>query len=190
MDNTDNHPLSVDEIDRLLAAIDLSSAVGVRNATMILIMIYTGAKVGELVGKEGDSDTIQGGIRVGDFDRASGTITLRRPKDKVERVIPIPMRIQQYLLIWLDSRPETDGTDLLFVTGRGTRIQNRYVRRMISEYGRAAGIDRDVRPSLLRRTYARGVLRESGDLHVLKEALGHRHLASSIRYLEDQDGTL
>lgn len=188
MDIPMHQPLSLEEIERLIAVIDLSTAVGVRNATMILIMAFTGAKVGELVGKEGDADGVQGGIRLGDFDRTSGTITLRRPKDKAERIIPIPMRIQQYLLIWLDSRPDAADTDLLFVTGRGTRIQNRYVRRMIGEYGRAAGIDRDVKPSSLRWTYARGVLRESGDLHVLKEALGHRHLASSIRYLDDQDG--
>jgi len=188
MDDTTKRPLSVEEIERLISVIDLSTAVGIRNATMILIMVFTGAKVGELVGKEGGGAVVRGGIRIDDYDRVSGTITLRRPKDDGERVIPIPMRIQQYLLIWLDARPSVPESDLLFVTGRGTRIQNRYVRRMISEYGRAAGIDRDVRPSLLRRTYAQGVLRESGDLHVLKEALGHRHLASSIRYLDDQEG--
>jgi len=169
MDDTTKRPLSVEEIERLISVIDLSTAVGIRNATMILIMVFTGAKVGELVGKEGGGAVVRGGIRINDYD-------------------PIPMRIQQYLLIWLDARPSVPESDLLFVTGRGTRIQNRYVRRMISEYGRAAGIDRDVRPSLLRRTYAQGVLRESGDLHVLKEALGHRHLASSIRYLDDQEG--
>lgn len=187
MNDEHRTPLTAEEINRLLSAIDLSTAVGVRNATMVLLMISTGAKVGELVGKEGDSEGPRGGLLIGDYDRRAGTITLRRPKDGGERVLPIPVRIQQYLRTWLDSRPQLDGNDLVFVTNRGTRIQNRYVRRMLHEYGRAAGIDRDVRPSLLRHTYAQEVLRETGDLHFLKESLGHRHLASSIRYLEGRE---
>ena len=187
MNDATRRPLSGDEIDRILSVIDLSTDVGLRNATMILLMISTGAKVGELVGKEERSHEVRGGLRVPDIDFRGGTVTLRRSKDQKERMMPIPTKIQQYLKVWLSARPENTDSDLVFVTGRGTRLQNRYVRRVLNEYGRSAGIDRDVRPSLLRHTYAREVLRETGDLRFLQESLGHRHITSSVRYVEGHE---
>ncbi len=187
MRNGYRETLSAREIERLLNAIDLSTAIGLRNATLILLMIATGAKVGELVGKELDSGDTTGGLRKGDFDESAGTVILRRPKDGAERTMAVPLRVRQYLQVLIESRPRANKSDLVFVTGRGTRLQNRYVRRMIHDYGRAAGLDRDVRPSLLRHTYARELLKESGDLFAVKSALGHRHLASSVRYLAEED---
>jgi integrase len=183
----EHQPLTQDEADRLLSAIDLSTATGLRNATLILLMIETGAKVGELVGKERSEGARVGGLRADDIDFRAGTVTLRRPKDHKERVMPLPAKLQQYLKALIESRPPQPDRDLVFVTRRGTALQSRYVRRILTEYARAARLDRDIRPSLLRRTFALGAYSRTRDVVSLRDQLGHSSTASSLRYIEEGD---
>lgn len=172
------------QLESLLEQPDLSTAVGVRNMAMILLFLDAGAKVGELVGKEGSNQELRGGLRLDDLDleQSPATITLRRPRDGSARVVELPLPTVRYLTAWLSLRPKTEA-DLVFVTSRGTRILNRYVRRMLHDYGVAAGITVDVKPSLLRHTFAHRRLAETGDLQRLAKTLGHRHIVSSLRYL-------
>ena len=176
--------LTEDQLKSLLEQPDLSSPIGVRNIAIILLILEAGAKVGELVGKEGDASELRGGLRLEDLnlDDESPTVVFRRPRDGTERTVSIPSSTARFLVAWIELRPISD-TDLVFVTGRGTRLQNRYVRRMLHDYGVAAGIDIDVKPSLLRHTFARRHFVETGDLEALAATLGHKHVVSSVRYL-------
>ncbi len=209
------HRLSAEDVQALLEAPDRESRVGLRNVVIMLCMVLAGLKVGEIVGKEGDPDATEGGLRLSDVDFHKGT--LRVVGKKGARVLEVPLQLQQFLRAWLDIRPrQTAGTggrddsgtaggkaaegeavrrtggrnpasELVFTTIKGTKIQNRYVRRMLHDYGRAAGLGVDVKPSLLRDVYARRVLKETGDLRELAARLGHQHLASSLRYLEGDE---
>lgn len=183
-------PLTKEEFARLIGVIDLTSATGVRNAALLLLMAATGAKVSELVGKESAPSGAQrsglSGARLGDLNLSEHTLTLQSGKTGEPRLASLPLNVEQFLRSWLAVRPQTD-SDLIFVTSRGTRLQNRYVRRMLHDYGEAARIEIDVRPSILRRTYASNLLRDTGSLRALQRALGHRHLASAVRYLEEED---
>ena len=184
--------LTATELERLIQTIDLSSPVSIRNATLIMVMIHTGAKTSELVGRETDdgSSAHTPGLLLEDVDLKQHQIRLRGRRGENERWKPLPLVAEQFLRTWLTIR--TGDTDAVFVTMRGTRLQNRYVRRMLHQYGKQAGIEVDVKPSVLRRTYAARVLNETGSLTALQSALGQRHLASAARYLNEwnrgQDG--
>ena len=187
--------LSAADVQALLETPDRESPVGLRNFAIMLCMVLAGLKVGEIVGKEGDGTSAEGGLRLSDIDFRKGTV--RVVGKKGVRVLDVPLSLQQFLKAWLDIRPTPqeasaespggDRNDLVFTTMKGTRIQNRYIRRMLHDYGVAAGLEIDVKPSLLRDVYARRVLKETGDLRELAARLGHRNLASSLRYLESEE---
>lgn len=183
--------LDAEQLKSLLQQPDLSTRVGIRNMAMLLLFLETGAKVGELVGKEEDRSEIKGGIRLKDLhiEETPPTITLRKPRDGETRTVELPPATVQYLRGWLALRPDT-ALDLVFVSNRGTRILNRYVRRMLHDYGVAAGIEVDVKPSLLRHTFARRKIEETRDVEQLARTLGHSNIVSSLRYLfaERSDG--
>jgi site-specific recombinase XerC len=177
--------LKDDELARLLQQPDLGTKVGVRNMATILLMLETGAKSGELLGKEGDTAEIRGGLRLADIQGSGVTgrrIVLRKPSDGSQRTSDLPAVASRFVAAWLAVRPRSD-LDLVFVTTRGTRIMNRYVRKMLHDYGVAAGITVDVKPSVLRHTFARRRLSSGDDLGQLAESLGHKHVISSVRYL-------
>jgi site-specific recombinase XerD len=173
-----------DELTRLLKQPNLGTKVGIRNMAIILLMLETGAKSGELVGKEGDTHGIRGGLRLEDIhgDTTDRRIVLRKPSDDSRRTVALPPSAARFLDAWLAVRPRND-LDLVFVTTRGTRILNRYIRKMLHDYGVAAGIETDVKPSLLRHTFARRRLAAGDDLEQLAASLGHKHIISSVRYL-------
>jgi len=177
--------LTDEELTRLLQQPDLGTKVGIRNMAIMLLMLETGAKSGELVGKEGDTDDIRGGLRLGDLHGGSATerrIVLRKPRDGSHRTVELPPAGARFLDAWLAVRPRSE-LDLVFVTTRGTRILNRYIRKMLHDYGVTARIEADVKPSLLRHTFARRRLAAGDDLEQLAESLGHKHIISSVRYL-------
>ncbi len=180
--------LNEKELARLLKQPDLHTKVGIRNMAIILLMLETGAKSGELVGKEGDTEEIHGGLRLEDVQgEADGRrIVLRKPLDDSRRTVDLPPSGARFLDAWLAVRPQCD-LDLVFITTKGTRIMNRYIRKMLHDYGTAAGIKTDVKPSLLRHTYARRRLAAGDGLEQLAESLGHKHIISSVRYLFTKD---
>jgi integrase/recombinase XerD len=176
--------LTDEELTRLLQQPDLGTTVGIRNMAILLLMLETGAKSGELVGKEGDTEDLRGGLRLGDIhgDATERHIVLRKPRDDSQRTADVPPSAARFLDAWLAVRPRSD-LDLVFVTSRGTRILNRYIRKVLHDYGVAAGIEADVKPSLLRHTFARRRLAAGDHLGQLAQSLGHKHIISSVRYL-------
>lgn len=171
--------LTADELNRLLSVPDRTTALGIRNTALLLVLGMGGLKVGEVVGREGGNE---GGLCVSDVDWNEAALVVRGKKGS--RRVELPAQAVQYLKAWVEIRPQ-GLTDLLFTTAKGTRLSNRYVRRMLADYGQAAGIERPVKPSMLRHTFAARILKETGDLRVLSERLGLGHLAAGLRYLHD-----
>ena len=133
--------LSDEELTRLMQQPDLGTKVGIRNMAIVILMLETGAKSGELVGKEGDADEMRGGLRLEDIheDATKRRIVLRKPRDGSQRTADLPPSAARFLDAWLGVRPRSE-LDLVFVTTRGTRILNRYIRKMLHDYGVRAGI--------------------------------------------------
>ncbi len=178
-----NDRLSEEELKQLFSAPDLDTIVGIRNVTIMLLMVECGLKVGEIVGKEGASGTaVIGGLRVGDVALSEHRLTVVKPKRDTARQVDLSVRVAQYLTIWLAARPDHTDTDLVFTTRRGGPLSNRYVRRFLAEYGRDAGIARPVRPSLLRHTFAHRLFERTHDLDLVQRHMGLRSIAGAARY--------
>lgn len=174
--------LTEDEAQALLAAVPLDTEAGLRNLAMIALMLDGGLKVSELVGPERtDADRGTGGLRIGDISWNDKTVRVTRPKDGTSRTLALSADTLELIRRWLNRRPVSE-TDLVFTSLSGGRLQNRYVRQFLSEYGERAGIGRRVKPSVLRHTFAGRIFRETGDLEKLRDLLGHRDISATARY--------
>jgi len=181
--------LTDEEVRNLLSAIPTDRPSGLRNLAIVALMLECGLKVSELVGKEkddGEGRRTRGGLRIEDLDWSRKKISVTKPRDGTTREVRISDEVLGILDRWLQVRPNGD-TSLVFTTMEGGRIQNRYVRHFLSEYGNRAGIVGAVKPSLLRHTFAGRVFHESGDIELLRELLGHRNISTTARYAHRRD---
>jgi integrase/recombinase XerC len=98
------------------------------------------------------------------------------------RSIPLEADVCAALRSYLAARQAANGIDHLFVNRDGNPLSTRSVQRLLHRYARAAGLD-TLTTQALRYIYARKVYEQSQDLEAVAELLGHRHLATTARYL-------
>jgi integrase len=165
--------LTEEECRRVIEIPQPRTRTGLRNATIIRILVEGGLKVSELVGRESDvpdvsTDRGTGGIRIGDILWDENAIIVRRTG---ERQVPLSSETMRFLREWVLVRPSSN-TLLVFTTLQGKKLKNRYVRQFISRYGREAGIAVPVKPSVLRNSFAQRVQEAGGDIGAVRNRLG------------------
>ncbi|WP_027718217.1 tyrosine-type recombinase/integrase [Desulfovirgula thermocuniculi] len=169
---------SLKQLEKLLAAPDRDTFVGLRDYTAMHVMMDTGVRVGELLGlRRGDVE----------FDPASGLpayLVVRNPKARRERTVPLPPETALALTEWLRALDEAmPGCEWLFPSLRGGRLAVRSLQQNIKRYGALAGIEGvRVSPHTFRHTLAKHYIMSGGDLASLKEVLGHSTLEMTARY--------
>ncbi len=164
--------LSFEDIERLLAAPNLSTDRGVRDAAMIQLMYASGLRVTELVT-----------LRLADIDMKRGVVT---PIGKGEkgRLVPIGEVALQHLAVYLESvRPKLAGpsTRWLFVTRNG-RMGRQGFWRLLKRYAKVACITAPLSPHKLRHSFATHLLRGGADLRAVQAMLGHADLGTTEIY--------
>jgi len=166
--------LTLEEIERLLAAPDLSSPVGQRDRALIELLYASGLRVSELVQ-----------LNVEQVELTTNEIRVRGKGSK-ERVVLMGKPAAEALEVYLkQGRPELLGekrSNALFVNRYGQRLIERRVQRILEMYARSAGIDKKVHPHMLRHTFATHLLDGGADLRVVQELLGHANLSSTQIY--------
>jgi len=168
--------LTVDEIDRLIAAPSRETPEGLRDAVMLELMYGSGLRVSELVG-----------IRLGDVDLTAGVV---RPfgKGSKERQAPIGDRVRTLLVEYVGRvRPAFAGASMghsapFFLTSHGTSMTRTHFWRLIKEYAAAAGIDKEISPHTLRHTFATHLLAGGADVRAIQEMMGHASVETTQRY--------
>ncbi|MEO8040084.1 MAG: site-specific tyrosine recombinase XerD [Betaproteobacteria bacterium] len=166
--------LAETDVERLLAAPDVDSPLGLRDRAMLEMLYATGLRVTELVTLKSVQVSMDAGVL-----RAMG-------KGSKERLVPIG----EIALEWLEryqseSRPALlDGrvTDDLFVTVLGRGMTRRMFWGLIARYGRAAGIAGPVSPHTLRHAFATHLLNHGADLRVVQMLLGHADVSTTQIY--------
>jgi integrase/recombinase XerC len=98
------------------------------------------------------------------------------------RTVPLEPEVCEALHAYLPTRRATPGVDRLFVNRDGNPLSTRSVQRLLRHYAQEAGLD-NLTTQALRYVYARKAYERSGDLRAVARLLGHRHLATTIRYL-------
>ncbi|HMA67741.1 MAG TPA: tyrosine recombinase XerC [Desulfosalsimonadaceae bacterium] len=167
--------LTVDEVFRLLDAIDTATLMGKRNRAILETLYSTGIRVSELVG-----------LDVSDVDFSAKTLRVLGKGNK-ERIVPIG---QKALDAIADYRQSLQGQNTIAAAGGGAlflnknkgRLNTRSVARMLDKAAVAAGLSVPVSPHDLRHSFATHMLDAGLDLRVVQELLGHRQLSTTQKY--------
>lgn len=167
--------LTTDDVGRLLAAVQEGHPRRVeRDRAIIQVLLQAGLKLTELT--ELRLEDVQ-------LDLDSPHIDVRGTPDEAGRPVPLDTGVCESLRAYLCTRQAAPGVDRLFVNRDGNLLSTRSVQRLLHYYARAAGLD-NLTTQALRYVYARTVYERSGDLKTVARLLGHRHLATTIRYLQ------
>jgi integrase/recombinase XerD len=166
--------LTLEEVERLLAAPEASSPRGLRNRAMLEVLYATGLRISELVGLTTERVNPEAGF------------VLVMGKGGKERVVPLG----EVALDWLDryrreARPALLGeraSRALFVTSRGTSMSRQNAWMFITACAREAGIAKRLSPHTLRHSFATHLLEHGADLRSVQLLLGHSDISTTQIY--------
>lgn len=169
--------LRLEEIDKLLAQPNDKTPIGLRDRAMLDVLYSTGLRVSELVS-----------LRVMDLDKAVGCVRCIGKGDK-ERIVPIGKKalalVDRYLR---EARPKLTpagkqvNSPMLFINRRGGPLSRVGVWKILSAYGRQAGLRVALTPHMLRHSFATHLLEGGADLRSVQLMLGHSDISTTQIY--------
>ena len=167
------HYLSVEEVDRLLAAPDTAAPNGLRNRAMLEVLYATGLRVSELV-------TLK-------LDQIAEDPPLLRVigKGNKERLVPMGKDAWRLLNDYLSQvRPRQNKalSSHVFLNNRGGPLTRQRFWQIVKGYALKAGIERPLHPHVLRHSFATHLLENGADLKSLQMLLGHADITTTQIY--------
>lgn len=166
--------LEIEEVERLLNAVDQTTFEGKRDATMLELLYATGLRVSELVN-----------IEIYRVDLEMGCVTVLGKGSK-ERVTPLGAPAAKAVLNYLEVvRPALIGrkkSDALFVTRRGKPMTRQGFWKIIKKNAIVAGIFREISPHTLRHSFATHMVQNDADLRSVQSMLGHADISTTEIY--------
>jgi integrase/recombinase XerD len=166
--------LTLDEVERLLAAPNEGTLAGIRDRAMIELLYATGLRVSELLK-----------LSLNDINLTDGFL-IAFGKGRKERVVPIGShaieKVRAYLegarAAILKGRP----SQTLFVSPRGKAFSRMGFWKLLRRYARGAGIAKPISPHKLRHSFATHLVERGADLRAVQAMLGHADLATTQIY--------
>ena len=163
-------PMAEDEVVAFFRVIDAR-----RDRTMFLLMLRCGLRVGEVSHLPWTA-----------IDFAQGTVRIDNSKGHVDRVVYLAPDVAKALRQWQGH--QAAAAPYVFPS-RGTSRTARQMRNLMTGYLKLAGITKAYSPHSLRHTFATQLLNAGASLEVVKELMGHRSLAMTLRYTQLYDRT-
>ena len=168
--------LSENEIDELIAAVDLSKAEGERNRAIIETLYSCGLRVSELTH-----------LKISDLFFKEGFIKVTGKGNK-ERFVPINSYTQKFITIYrdeirnhLDIKPTA--SDILFLNRRGNQLTRAMIFTIIKQVAKSAGITKTISPHTFRHSFATHLLENGADLRAIQQMLGHESITTTEIYM-------
>lgn len=167
--------ISVDEIDRIIAAIDLSKNEGHRNKALIETMYSCGLRVSELID-----------LRITNLFFSQGFIKVLGKGNK-ERLIPISNKaireIENYLLQFRNTLVPMKGSEnVVFLNRRGHKLTRVMIFTIVKNLALKAGIKKRISPHTFRHSFATHMVEGGADLRAVQEMLGHESILTTEIY--------
>lgn len=167
--------LSVEDIDRMIAALDPEKDETPRNHAIIETLYGSGLRVSELVDLRLSRLNLEEGYMI---------ITGKGNKQRLVPVSPEAIRlIKEYLPLREQLNIKPDARDILFLNRRGNRLSRIMVFYVIRDAAANAGIMKTVSPHTLRHSFATHLLEGGANLRAIQEMLGHESIATTEIYL-------
>lgn len=184
--------LDVDEVALLLDTVESGANLTkdekkyhdktkVRDVALLTLLLGTGMRVSECVG-----------INLQDIDFKNNGIKIRR-KGGFESVIYFGDEVETALLDYLEAReriiPAEGHTDALFLSMQRKRISVRSVEKLVKKYASHVTSLKKITPHKLRSTYGTSLYRETGDIYLVADVLGHSDVNTTRKHyaaLEDE----
>lgn len=148
----------------------LVKVADVRDRAILLVLVDTGLRAGELVA-----------LNAADFDQAEGVLFVRHGKGGLARVAPLGPRARRALRQWLRTRPD-DGP-ALFCGADGRRLTYWGLREILRRLSARSGVKAPKLHSI-RRAFGLGMLRAGTDLLTVSRLLGHSSPSQTPKYLK------
>jgi integrase/recombinase XerD len=170
--------LRMEDVDRLLNQPDLSTPYGLRDYAILEVLYSTGLRVSELVN-----------LKVSDLEMRMGCLRCIGKGDK-ERLVPVGRKALSAVRTYIEkSRPQLLGrrdtvkaSPWLFVNRFGNRLSRIAIWRLLTAYGRRAGIRARLSPHKLRHSFATHLLERGADLRSVQLMLGHADISTTQIY--------
>jgi integrase/recombinase XerD len=168
--------LALEDIEKLIAAINLSKAEGHRNKAIIETLYGCGLRVSELVN-----------LKLSDLFFDEGFIRVTGKGDK-QRFVPIGPITQKYMMLYIkESRPHVkevpEFSDTVFLNRRGKQLTRVMIFTIIKRLVAKVGLKKKVSPHTFRHSFATHLLENGADLRAIQLMLGHESITTTEIYM-------
>lgn len=171
--------LSVEEVEAILASVELDSPFGIRDRAILEVLYGCGLRVSEA-----------SGLRIQDLYLDEGFITVIGKGDK-QRLVPIGERAVDAVNNYLNVRPmpQPEFNDFVFLNRFGKSLSRVSIFTMIKRQAVMAGVDKEISPHTFRHSFATHLIENGADLRVVQEMLGHESILTTEIYTHIESST-
>ena len=167
--------LSLIEIDKLIAAVDLSTKQGERNRAIIETLYSCGLRVSELTG-----------LQLSNIHFKEGYLKVIGKGDK-ERLAPIGGRAIKYLTLYINEvrnhqTIKKGQEDFVFLNNRGAKLSRVMIFLIIQKLTQRIGLKKKISPHTFRHSFATHLIEGGADLRAVQEMLGHESITTTEIY--------
>lgn len=168
--------LSMEEIDAMIACIDISKDEGMRNKAMLETLYSCGLRVSELIN-----------LKISDLYFEEGFILITGKGNK-QRFVPISESAVKWIILYKDEirkhlKINSSYEDVLFLNRRGAQLSRAMVFTIVKELSIWAGIRKKVSPHTFRHSFATHLLENGADLRSIQLMLGHESITTTEIYM-------
>ena len=166
--------LSVEEIDSMIAQIDMSRPEGHRNRAIIDMLYGSGLRVSELTE-----------LRLSNIYREEGYMRIIGKGSK-QRLVPISPIADEQFGYWLKDRSQLNihpkDADIAFLNHYGRQLTRAMIFTIVRRLAETAGIKKTISPHTLRHSFATHLLQNGADLRIIQQLLGHESIVTTEIY--------
>ena len=168
--------LTVEEIDKIISGIKLTSKTGIRNLAILELLYSCGLRVSELTN-----------LKISDLFFKESIIKVTGKGNK-ERFVPISNQAQLYINNYIDDirgfkKIKKNFEDTLFLNERGSNLSRVMIFIILKKLSSLANINKKIGPHTLRHSFATHLIENGADLITIQNMLGHESITTTERYL-------